>query len=126
LAIQNQRDAAGLIVFDDEIRAYVRPSTRQGQLVRLLSGLEQAEPRARTNSPRPLNHFQQFLRRRGIVVFILNFYESPEQIVRTIEPCASTEMKFYSILDPKEIRPDFREPAHARRSGNPGTRRDHS
>jgi uncharacterized protein (DUF58 family) len=41
LAIQNQRDAAGLIVFDDEIRTYVRPSTRQGQLHRLLSGLEQ-------------------------------------------------------------------------------------
>ena len=32
LAIQNQRDAAGLIVFDDEIRTYIRPSTRQGQL----------------------------------------------------------------------------------------------
>ncbi len=32
LAIQDQRDAAGMIVFDDEIRQYIRPSTRQGQL----------------------------------------------------------------------------------------------
>ncbi len=45
LAIQDQRDAAGLIVFDDEVRNYIRPSTRQGQLYRLLAGLEQAEPR---------------------------------------------------------------------------------
>jgi hypothetical protein len=30
LAIRNQRDAAGLIVFDDEVREYIRPSTRQG------------------------------------------------------------------------------------------------
>src|SRR6201997_1605339 len=31
LAIQNQRDAAGLIVFDDEVRNYIPPSTRHGQ-----------------------------------------------------------------------------------------------
>src|SRR5579863_9295582 len=38
LTTQLQRDAAGLIVFDDEVRTYIRPSTRQGQLYRLLSG----------------------------------------------------------------------------------------
>ena len=31
LAIHNQRDAAGLIVFDDEVRNYIRPSTRQAR-----------------------------------------------------------------------------------------------
>src|SRR3984885_14728569 len=48
LAIRKQRDAAGLLVFDGEVRSYIRPSTRQGQFHRLLSGLELAEPRART------------------------------------------------------------------------------
>src|ERR1700694_5738271 len=61
LAIRTQRDAAGLIVFDDEVRNYIRPSTRQGQLHRLLAGLEQAEPRARTDFTKPLNHFQELL-----------------------------------------------------------------
>jgi uncharacterized protein (DUF58 family) len=113
LAIQNQRDAAGLIVFDDEIRNYVRPSMRQGQLHRLLSGLEQAEPHARTNFAKPLDHFQQFLRRRGIVVFISDFYESPELIVRTIEPLRfhGNEVVLFHILDPKEIRPEIGEPS---------------
>ena len=37
-----QRDAAGLIVFDDEVRNFVPPSTRQGQLHRLLHGVDQA------------------------------------------------------------------------------------
>ena len=41
LAIRNQRDAAGLIVFDDEVREYIRPSTRPGQLSRLFAALEQ-------------------------------------------------------------------------------------
>src|SRR6267143_6883939 len=76
LAIHNQLYAAGLIVFDDEIRNYIRPSTRQGQLARLLSGLELAEPRARTDFAKPIDHLRQFLRRRGIVVFIYDFYES--------------------------------------------------
>src|ERR1700681_4838308 len=79
LAIKDQRDAAGLIVFDDEVRNYIRPSTRQGQLARLLSGLELAEPRARTDFSKPLRHFQEFLRRRGLVVIVSDFYESPEK-----------------------------------------------
>jgi uncharacterized protein (DUF58 family) len=113
LAIKNQRDAAGLIVFDDEIRNYVRPSMRQGQLHRLLSGLEQAEPHARTDFAKPLNHFQQFLRRRGIVVFISDFYDSPEHIVHTIEPLRfhGNEVVLFHILDPEEIRPEIREPS---------------
>jgi uncharacterized protein (DUF58 family) len=113
LAIQNQRDAAGLIVFDDEVRTYIRPSTRQGQLPRLLSGLEHAEPHARTDFAKPLDHFQQFLRRRGIVVFISDFYDSPEHIVRTVEPLRfhGNEVVLFHILDPKEIRPEIKEPS---------------
>ena len=112
LAIQNQRDAAGLIVFDDEVRSYIRPSTRQGQLFRLLSGLEHAEPRARTDFAKPLHHFQQFLKRRGIVVFISDFYDSPDHIVRTIEPLRfhGNEVVLFHVLDPKEIQPTFGEP----------------
>ena len=66
MALHGQRDAAGLITFDDEIRNYIRPSTRQGQLHRLLAGLEQAEARARTDFSKPARYFQEFLKRRGI------------------------------------------------------------
>ena len=113
LSIKNQRDPAGLIVFDDEVRNYIRPSTRQGQLYRLMAGLEEAEPRARTNFAKPLNHFQQFLSRRGIVLVISDFYEQPETIVETIEPLRfhGSEVILFHILDPKEIHPDLRGPS---------------
>ena len=113
LAIHNQRDPAGLIVFDDEVRNYIRPSTRQGQLHRLLAGLEQAEPRARTNFMKPLAHFQEFLRRRGVVLVISDFYESPEGIVKTIEPLRfhGSDVVLFHVLDPKEIRPELRGPS---------------
>jgi uncharacterized protein (DUF58 family) len=113
LAIRNQRDAAGLIVFDDEVREYVRPSTRQGQLGRLFAGLEQAEPRARTDFGKPLRHFQDQLHRRGIAILISDFYEDPEVIVHAVEPLRfhGNEVVLFHILDPQEIRPVLKEPA---------------
>src|SRR6204780_3073570 len=113
LAIKDQRDAAGLIVFDDEVRNYIRPSTRQGQLQRLLGGLELAEPRARTDFAKPLNHFQEFLRRRGLVLMISDFYESPERIIRTVEPLRfhGNEVVLFHVLDPQEIHPRIAEPS---------------
>jgi uncharacterized protein (DUF58 family) len=112
LTTQTQRDAAGLIVFDDELRDYIRPSTRQGQLYRLLSGLEHAEPRARTDFSKPLHHFQQFLRRRGVVVIISDFYVPPDQLIRTVEPLRfhGNEVVLFHVLDPKEVRPQLSEP----------------
>jgi uncharacterized protein (DUF58 family) len=113
LAIRNQRDAAGLIVFDDEVRDYIRPSTRQGQLMRLLAGLERAEPHGRTDYGKPLRHFQALLHRRGIVVVISDFYEEPETIVRIIEPLRfhGNDVVLFHILDPQEISPELKGPA---------------
>jgi uncharacterized protein (DUF58 family) len=110
LAIHNQRDAAGLIVFDDDVREYVRPSTRPGQLARLFAGLERAEPRATTDFAKPLRHFQNFLHRRGIVILISDFYEEPEKIVHASAPLRfhGNEVVLLHILDPQEIRPELR------------------
>ena len=111
LTIQTQRDAAGLIVFDDEVRSYVRASTRQGQLYRLLSSLENAEPHARTDYAKPMLHFQNFLRKRGMVVIISDFFDSPEKIVHTIEPLRyhGNEVVLFHILDPQEMKPELDE-----------------
>jgi uncharacterized protein (DUF58 family) len=113
LSLHNQRDPAGLIVFDDEVRNYIRPSTRQGQLYRLLAGLEQAEPAARTDFAKPMQYFQEFLRRRGIVLIVSDFYEQPEKIVRAIEPLRfhGSEVVLFHVLDPKEIRPQLKGPS---------------
>ncbi len=73
-----QRDAAGVIIFDDDVRNYVQPSTRQGQFMRVAHAIEKAELGTRTDFAKPFIHFQQFLRRRGMVVVISDFYEQPE------------------------------------------------
>jgi uncharacterized protein (DUF58 family) len=112
MASHGQRDAAGLIVFDDEVRNYIQPSTRQGQLHRLLHGLEHAEPRARTDFAKPFIHFQEFLRRRGMVVVISDFWEQPEHVIRTVEPLRfrGNDVILFHLLDPKEMRPKIGAP----------------
>ncbi len=107
-----QRDAVGLIVFDDEIRNYVPPSGRQGQLARMLHAINNAEPHARTDFAKPFFHFQQFLKRRGIVVVISDFYEEAAQVIRTVQPLRfrGNELVLFQVLDPREIDPQFTEP----------------
>ena len=107
-----QRDAAGLIVFDEDVVNYVQPSTRQGQLFRMLHAIEKAEPGTRTDFAKPFIHFQNFLHRRGIVVVLSDFYEQPETIVKTVEPLRyrGNEVVLFQVLDPQEIKPKFRDP----------------
>jgi uncharacterized protein (DUF58 family) len=107
-----QRDAAGLIIFDEDVKNYVAPSTRQGQLFRLLHAIEKAEVGTHTDFTKPFVHFQNFLHRRGIVVVMSDFYEQPEVIVHTVEPLRfrGNEVILFHLLDPQEIAPKFRQP----------------
>jgi uncharacterized protein (DUF58 family) len=107
-----QRDAAGLIVFDDTIQSYVHPSTRQGQLARLLHAIENVQPGTRTDFARPFFHVQEFLHRRGVMVAISDFWENPEKIIQTVAPLRfrGNELVLFHILDPEEIRPKLKHP----------------
>src|SRR6185437_3293956 len=107
-----QRDAAGLIIFDEDVQNYVEPSTRQGQLFRLLHAIEKSEVGTHTDFSKPFVHFQNFLHRRGIVVVMSDFYEDPATIITTVEPLRykGNEVILFHILAPQEIKPKFKDP----------------
>lgn len=107
-----QRDAAGLIVFDDEVRNFVQPSTRQGQMHRLLHGVESAQIGKRTDLSRPFAHLMDFLRRRGMVVVVSDFWEAPEKVIEMVTPLKfrGNEVVLFHLLDPEEIRPKLKHP----------------
>lgn len=109
-----QRDAAGLIVFDEDVQNYIVPSTRQGQLFRLLHAIEKAEAgeTRKTDFAKPFAHFQNFLHRRGLVVMLSDFYAAPDEIIRTVEPIRfrGNDVILFHLLDPQELDPNFREP----------------
>lgn len=108
-----QRDAAGLVVFDDQVRNFVAPSTRQGQLHRLLNGVEGAQAAGkRTDLTQPFMHLMDFLRRRGMIAVISDFWELPEKLIETIVPLRfkGNEVVLFHLLDPEEIRPKLKHP----------------
>jgi uncharacterized protein (DUF58 family) len=107
-----QRDAAGIVIFDDEVRNYVPPSSRQGQFARMLHAIEKAAPGTRTDFAKPFIHCQNFLHRRGILAIISDFYADPEQVIKTMEPLRfhGNELILFHVLDPQETRPRLREP----------------
>jgi uncharacterized protein (DUF58 family) len=107
-----QRDAAGLIVFDNEVRHFVAPSTRQGQIMRLLHGIDKAEAGAHTVLEKPFAHLMDFLRKRGLVVCISDFWEQPETVIKTVLPLRAkgNEVVLFHVLDPEEIHPKLRGP----------------
>jgi uncharacterized protein (DUF58 family) len=107
-----QRDAAGIVTFDDDVRNFVPPSTRQGQLARILHAIESAQIGTRTDFAHPFRHVQEFMRRRGIVAAISDFWESPEKIIKTVAPLRfrGTELVLFHLLDPEELRPKLKHP----------------
>ena len=113
MANHQQRDAAGIIIFDDEVRQYVKPSARQGQMHRILHAVDNAVPGKRTDYAKPYFHVAQFLQRRGIVVLISDFFQDPGLIAKTIAPLRwkGNELVLFHILDPREIRPELPGPA---------------
>ena len=104
-----QNDAVGLIVFDEKIRDFRKPSTRPGQLQALLHILENAEPATGTNLELAFEHFRQFLSRRGLVAVISDFYADPETIIRGVRPLVhqGQDLAFFQVLDPAEIEPQL-------------------
>jgi uncharacterized protein (DUF58 family) len=107
-----QRDAAGLIVFDNEVRHFVAPSTRQGQIMRLLHGIDKAEAGTHTVLEKPFAHLMDFLRKRGLVVCVSDFWEQPETVIKTVLPLRAkgNEVVLFHVLDPEEIHPKLRGP----------------
>ena len=108
-----QRDATGLVVFHDDVADFVRPSGRQGQLMRLLHGIDSAQLGKRTNFARPFFDLQQFLKRRGITILISDFFEDPETVVRTVAPLhfQGNELILFHVLDQSELQPKLGGPA---------------
>jgi uncharacterized protein (DUF58 family) len=107
-----QRDSTGLIIFADLVTNLIPPSGRQGQLMRLLHAIDQAQTGTRTDYAHPLRQLQQFQRRRGITVLISDFLAPAGVVVPAIAPLRyrGNEVILFHLLDSQELQPRFRQP----------------
>jgi uncharacterized protein (DUF58 family) len=108
-----QRDGTGLITFADDVTNFIRPSSRQGQLVRLIHGLDSATLGKRTDFAKPFFELQRVMRQRGLTVIISDFYDDPQTVIKTVEPLRyrGNELVLFHVLDAHEVEPALDGPA---------------
>src|ERR1051325_6940396 len=70
LILLRQRDATGLITFDEAVREVVPPRVRAGQWARLVRGLERTPDGGGTAAEAALGQLTSLLVRRGLVVLV--------------------------------------------------------
>lgn len=110
--LSQQRDAVGLLTFDETIGEYIPPRYRPGHLRRLLLGLERSTGGKRTDLAPPLQQVTQLARRRGLVILASDLIAPIENLERQLSYLRSQrhEVVVMRILDPQEIHFDFDDP----------------
>jgi uncharacterized protein (DUF58 family) len=114
--MDRQRDAVGLIAFDDRIVQMLPPSARTGQLTSILITLERLTLGSQTNVAKPLNDLAEAIKKRGLVVLISDLLDEPARVIEGLKHFRyrGTEVIVFQTLDPAELRFPFEQAARFR------------
>jgi uncharacterized protein (DUF58 family) len=108
-----QRDAVGLITFEDRVTDYLPPRHRPGHLRRLMAMLAR-EPMGRaTDLAGPLEEIAATVKKRGLIVLISDLLAPAEPLRARLGYLRSRghDVVVFRILDPAEIAFAFDTPA---------------
>jgi uncharacterized protein (DUF58 family) len=108
-----QRDAVGLITFEDRITDILPPRHRPGHLRRLLAMLER-EPKGRaTDLAGPLEEIAATIKKRGLIVLLSDLLAPADALRTKLGHLRSRghEVIVLRILDPAEVAFNFATPA---------------
>lgn len=111
--MSRQRDATGLIQFDERIGPRLPASARPGHLHALLLTLDRLTPGARSNVARPLHQLADALTKRSLAVLISDLLDDPDRIVSGLKHLRyrGTDVIVFQVLDPHELTFPFQRPA---------------
>lgn len=114
--MHRQRDAFGLIAFDDSISALLPASASAGHLRTVLLALERLQLGARTSVAKPLHDLAKAVRKRGMVVLVSDLLDDPEAVLDGLKHfrIRGTDVIVFHILDPYEVRFPFEHAARFR------------
>ncbi len=100
-----QRDAVGLVTFDTEPRAIMRPAATTGQLTKMIDTLERIAPGGETELGGVLDLVAGQIKSRGLVVVISDFLGDPDSLQKALGRLRHNghEVLVFQLLDPDEI-----------------------
>ena len=108
--MNRQRDATGLIAFDDRILFRMPAGARPGHLHALLLALERLQPASRSDVGRPLHQLAEALVKRSLVVVVSDLLDDPETVIKGLKHLRfrGTDVVVFQVLDPNELTFPFR------------------
>ena len=111
--LSNQRDATGLLTFDESVREYIPARFRPGHLRRIMVALERKPDGRSTNLQHPLGQAAERLNKRGMVVLISDLLAPLDQFADhlTFLRTRGHEVVVFQVLDPEEVDFPFDKPA---------------
>lgn len=114
LLLLRQRDATGLVAFDDAVRAALPPRARRSQWRQLALALEGLVPGRGTAAEPALRQVIRLLRRRGLVVFVSDLLLERELALTALRFLRHRghQVVVLHLMDPGEVELDG--PAEAR------------
>jgi uncharacterized protein (DUF58 family) len=80
-----QRDAVGLLTFDERIVSMLPTSSRPGHLKAMLVSLERIAVGTRTDVAKPLRDLAEAISRRGLVVLISDLLDDPVRVIHGLK-----------------------------------------
>lgn len=100
-----QSDAVGLVAFDSQIREFIPPRTRHGQLLAILRQLEKLELGSDTNIKESLEEFSGLVKSRSLVVLFSDLYQDPAELAKAFRffHHRGNDVLVFQILDPMEL-----------------------
>ena len=109
--IMRQRDAVGLITFDDKVREYLPAMARHIHLLRILRTLNETSAQGQTNAVRPLQELAASLTKKSLVILISDMLEDEEQTIKTLQQLRAmgNEVIVFHVLDNQELYFNFNE-----------------
>lgn len=105
LVLLRQRDATGLIAFDEEVRTVVRAGARSNHWWTLARAVEDVSSGRGTAAEPALRKVTDLLQRRGLVVLVSDLLFDSELVLRTLHYLRHRghQVIVFHIMDPSEL-----------------------
>lgn len=106
-----QRDAVGLVVFDDAVRRYLPPRSLASHFTQVLEELEGVRPAPKTNVGRTLHEMAERISRRGLIVILSDLFGDAEGILQGLKHFRYRrhEVIVFQIVDRDELEFPFQD-----------------
>lgn len=111
--MMRQRDAVGLVTFDEKIRRYLPPRSVTTYVNQILTELDSTKSSSTTNLSTALHQMAERIKRRGLIILFSDLFDDPQKVSSGLRHFRHKkhEVIVFHILDPLELSFEFKQDA---------------